>query len=136
LEVILTGNMEDDRRMVPRVKVDREVMVLTDVSLLDADIVDYQPPLTLIGRTRDLSLHGLSLVLPSIRADRRSGSATPTMTVILDLPVSAIAVRVAAVYAKPLNDLDPYRASIIGLCIEHISEHDYHLLNQYLAHLI
>jgi hypothetical protein len=137
-EAILSGNLEPDRRLVPRVKVDHEVTVLADVSLLDADIADrLELPLNLIGRTRDLSLGGLSLRLPSFRADERyANTAVPiTMKVTLDLPVGSVAMRAAAAYARPSIERDPYQASIIGLRIEEISEHDHHLLENYLSKL-
>ena len=136
-EAILSINIESDRRLVPRVKVDHEVTVLADVSLLDANIIDrLQLPLTLVGRTRDLSLRGLSLILPSIRADERYPTvAAPTMNVTLDLPVGSVALRAAAVYAKPVTERDPYRASVIGLCIAEISKRDHELLEHYLSKL-
>jgi hypothetical protein len=118
--------------------VDHEVTVLADASLFDADITDgLGLPLTLIGRTRDLSLRGLSLILPSFRADERyATTAVPTtMNVTLDLPVGTVAMQAAAVYARPGIERDPYQGSIMGLRIEEISEHDHHLLKNYLSKL-
>lgn len=137
-EAVLSSNLEPDRRLVPRVKVDHEVTVLADASLLDANITDgLGLPLRLIGRTRDLSLRGLSLILPSFRVDERyATTAFPiTMNVALDLPAGSVAMRAAAVYARPGMERDPYQGSIMGLRIEEISEHDHHLLENYLSQL-
>src|SRR2546428_1812578 len=112
-EAVLSGNPEPDRRLIPRVKVDHEVTVLADVSLLDGEIIEHlKLPLTLIGTTRDLSLRGLSLILPSFRADERyANAAVPiTMDVVLELPAGSVAMRAVAVYAKPVIERDPYEA--------------------------
>ena len=57
------------------------------------------------------------------------------MDVVLELPAGSVAMRAVAVYAKPVIERDPYEASIIGLRIEEISEHDHHLLENYLSKL-
>jgi hypothetical protein len=111
----------DDRRRAPRYN----VRVSFSVSILDekADSTNTRPPLTLVGRTRNVSESGLALVVPSLNLgighldDRNS-----TLRLVLDLPDGRAEVHVTPARSYPLDGADRDGGYFIGAKITRMSD--------------
>jgi hypothetical protein len=111
----------DDRRRAPRYN----VRVSFSISILDetADDKNRQPPLTLVGRTRNVSASGLALIVPSLSLGTgHLDDGNSTLQLILDLPGGRVEVQVTPVRSHPLDGADGEGGYFIGVKITHLSE--------------
>jgi uncharacterized membrane protein (UPF0136 family) len=82
---------------------------------------------SLVGYTRDLSEHGLGLILPSMPAAtaKRLVETQQGLTIMLALPIGYVALQARAVRLKQLNEPIPgVITSVIGARIESMSDFD------------
>ena len=104
-----------------------------DMSLLGAESAGTGGlPMTLTGGTHDLSASGLSLVLPSVRADEQFPvSPNPKVEVTVRTPGGSVEMKATVVYVLA-RERDSIPASIVGLRIDEIKERTRKLLISYL----
>jgi hypothetical protein len=127
--------LQPDRRLTPRVIATLEVNVRVDLSLLDVEIARTDHfPLSLMGRTYDLSARGLSVGLPSVRADKRFPTGqNPRAEVSVITPSGLVEIEASAMYVLAPGERDCSHGSIVGLRIDGISESHQKLLRGYLS---
>ncbi len=101
------------------------------VSLLDARPRAY--PAALEGHTRDLSICGLSLVLPAIRiGERYLTGESHVLRITLRLPTSSIQLHGVPVRYERLGEEDPDTGYIVGVHVKEMSDKDRALFEEYL----
>jgi hypothetical protein len=111
----------DDRRRAPRYN----VRVSFSISILDdkAEYGNTRPPLTLVGRTRNVSASGLALTVPSLNlGTRQLNDENSTLRLILDLQGERVEVIVTPVRSHPLDGADKDSGYFIGARITHMSD--------------
>jgi c-di-GMP-binding flagellar brake protein YcgR len=85
-----------------------------------------------MGGTHDLSAGGMSLVLPSVRADERfPASQNPTVDVTVRTPGGSVEMKATVMYVLA-DERNSSHASIVGLRIDKISGRTQTLLMNYL----
>src|SRR6266545_200492 len=103
------NSSHSERRRSARLKVQCHTELTADLSLLDAaQPEDPASKLVFFGETQDISAHGLSFVLPSIRIDEKYCEQSRPLRLSLQLPIAAIELEANAVRCVPLdeNNLD------------------------------
>ena len=110
-----------------------EVNLRADLALLGVESAGSGGlPLKLMGGTHDLSARGLSLVLPSVRADERfPASPNPRVDVTVRTPGGSVEMKATVVYVLA-DERNSSPASLVGLRIDEINEHPQALLMNYL----
>jgi hypothetical protein len=111
----------DNRRRAPRYN----VRVSFSVSILDgkADDAKTRAPLTLVGRTRNVSESGLAIVVPSLNLGTgHLDDKDSTLRLLLDLPGERVEVQVNPVRSYPLDGADRDGGYFIGAKITHMSD--------------
>lgn len=111
----------DDRRRAPRYN----VRVSFSISILDekADYINTRPPLTLVGRTRNVSESGLALVVPSLNLGTgHLNDENSSLQLILDLPGEQVKVIATPVRSRPLDGADGDSGYFIGAKFTHMSD--------------
>lgn len=105
-----------DRRHEPRVTASHEVRVEIGNAILNRDLgTGSLGPLTLYGRTRDLSPSGLGIVIPAADiGPRHSGESLPAR-VKVGLPGGGLEVEAEAVHWAPLDEMGLGRGVLIGV---------------------
>jgi DNA-binding response OmpR family regulator len=92
------------------------------------------PPL--IGHTRDLSVTGLSLVVPALRAsDREFYGKKDTLHITLSLPTQNLEIQAIPVRYQWLDEYSGIKSYLIGAHIVNMSDGDRALFNRYLEML-
>ena len=110
-----------DRRRAPRY----DVRLSFSVSILDDDArhENARPPLTLVGRTRNLSDTGFALVVPSLRlGTNKLDDGNSTLRLMLDLPTGTVEVHLVPVRSHQLGENDKDVGYFIGAKITHLSD--------------
>jgi len=133
----LTVYTGPDRRLTRRVITNLEVNLRADFALLGVESAGTGGlPLKLMGSTHDLSARGLSLVLPSVRADERFPASTnPTVDVTVRTPGGSVEMKATVVYILAPDERNSLLASIVGLQIDEINERTQTLLMNYLKEI-
>ena len=113
----------NERRHTHRFKAACEAELTATLTLLDTDAHSHGEALVFLGRTKDLSASGLSLVLPSTPIDERycGESATP-LQLSLHLPAGPVNLEVSPVRCEPLNNEDTALGYLIGAQILSIDD--------------
>ncbi|MDQ1524207.1 MAG: hypothetical protein QOE47_2131 [Pyrinomonadaceae bacterium] len=116
-----------ERRRFARRKASFAVSLPVGVSVpnehLDPEAEEYPNPI--MGRTRDLSETGLSLLLPSLSLGREQISAANfPLRLVLSLPGGVAVLQAVAVRAEAVDADEAGRGFLIGARIEKMSERD------------
>ena len=116
-----------ERRIARRHKVACEVRLPVGVSMpnerIKPDAEHYPQPI--MGRTRDVSETGLSLILPWLSlGDERIDVPGYPLRVVLCLPGGIIIVHAETVRTEPLLDEQGREAYLVGAHITRMSTHD------------
>ncbi|MDQ1557193.1 MAG: hypothetical protein QOD32_253 [Pyrinomonadaceae bacterium] len=116
-----------ERRRFTRRKASFAVSLPVGVSVpnehLDPEAEEYPNPI--MGRTRDLSETGLSLLLPSLSLGREQISAANfPLRLVLSLPGGVAVVQAVAVRAEAVDADEAEQGFLIGARIEKMSERD------------
>jgi hypothetical protein len=110
-----------DRRRAPRY----DARLSFSVSVLDNDTrhENTRPPLTLVGRTRNLSDTGLALIVPSLRlGTNKLDDGDCILRLMLDLPTGTVEVHMMPVRSHHLSENDKDVGYFIGARITHLSD--------------
>lgn len=110
-----------DRRRAPRydARLSFSVSVLGD----DASHENTRPPLTLVGRTRNLSDTGFALIVPSLRlGTKKLDDGDSTLRLMLDLPTGTVEIHTVPVRSHQLGENDKDVGYFIGAKITHLSD--------------
>ena len=113
-----------NRRRAPRYT----TRVSFSISILDerADSADTRPPLTLVGRTRNISESGLALIVPSLNLGTgQLNDGNSTLRLMLDLPGEPIEIDVIPVRSHPLGESDRDHGFLIGAKIKEIGDAEF-----------
>jgi hypothetical protein len=113
-----------ERRHSQRLKARCDAELTANLSILDFAADVNAEPLTFFGETRDVSAHGISLVLPSISIDAKYCSEPERVKISLHLPEGSVALEGEPVRCEPLNPEDIGKGSLLGARILSISDHD------------
>jgi len=101
---------------------------------IDPEAEHYPQPI--LGRTRDLSESGLSLVLPWLSlGDERIDVAGYPLRVVLCLPSGLIVLHAETVRTEPLTDIDGRACYLVGARITRLNAHDEQSYRQFLNSL-
>ena len=106
-----------ERRRAARHRAQRAARLLFTLRMSDAGTTagGSQPRPALIGYTRDISLTGLSLVVPGVRdSDREFYGTYDTLRITLSLPTGNVEVQAAPVRYQWLDESDPGKGYLIG----------------------
>jgi hypothetical protein len=110
-----------NRRRAPRydARLSFSVSVLDD----DAPHENTRPPLTLVGRTRNMSDTGFALIVPSLRlGTNKLDGGNSTLRLMLDLPTGTVEIHVVPVRSHQLGENDKDVGYFIGAKITHLSD--------------
>ncbi|MCA1634770.1 MAG: PilZ domain-containing protein [Acidobacteria bacterium] len=111
----------DDRRRASRYN----ARVSFSISILEVEAVDIntRPPLTLVGRTRNVSESGLGLVVPSLNLGTgHLNDGDSALRLLLDLSGERIEIHVIPVRSYPLDESERDAGFFIGVKITHMSD--------------
>jgi c-di-GMP-binding flagellar brake protein YcgR len=127
--------LASERRRRLRRKAELGVHLLTSMALLDVGAVE-NGELSFLGTTRDISVEGLCLVLPSVRVDERYfAGKTRQLNVVLNLPTAPVRVQASPVYCRRLAEREPEEGYLIGMRFLEMSEYERARLVTYLCKL-
>jgi hypothetical protein len=116
-------NFSTERRHSQRLKARLDAELAANLSILDVNADVPAELLIFFGETKDLSAHGVSLVLPSISIDEKYCSERDRVKVSLHLPEGSVALEVEPVRCVPLNPEDVGQGFLLGARILSISDH-------------
>ena len=127
-----------ERRIARRHKVACEVRLPVGVSMpnerINPDAEHYPQPI--MGRTRDVSETGLSLILPWLSlGDERIDVPGYPLRVVLCLPGGIIIVHAETVRCEPLVDEHGRGCYLVGARIRRMSQHDERRYSKFLESL-
>ena|GEM_PF-1078377 len=134
LEARLAG-LFGERRVARRHRVACEVQLPVGVSMpnerIDPAAEHYPEPI--MGRTRDVSETGLSLVLPDCHlGDERIDAPGYPLRIVLCLPGGIVIVHAQTVRCTPLLDEQGRGYYLVGAHITRMSEHDRRRFDKFL----
>ena len=113
-----TPSYPSERRKAKRFIWEVEAQLSADLALLDSSQGGVQAePLLLLGATRDVSVLGVGLVVPSIRIDETFCSQPHLMPLSLHLSSGSVEFTVKAVHSQPIVSNDPDMGYVVGLRI-------------------
>ncbi|PYS83954.1 MAG: hypothetical protein DMF67_06695 [Acidobacteria bacterium] len=130
--------LASERRHRLRRQAELGVHLLTSMALLDVGVVENGESrgLSFLGTTRDISVEGLCLVLPSVRVDERYfADEIRQFDVVLNLPTASVRVQASPVYCRRLAEREPEEGYLIGMRFLEMSEHERAHLVTYLCKL-
>jgi len=113
-----------ERRHSQRIKVRCDAELTANLSILDGDTNVASESLIFFGETKDVSTHGVALILPSISIHEKYCRESDRVKVSLHLPQGSIALEVAPIRCVPLNPRDIGQGSLLGVRILKISDHE------------
>ena len=134
MESHISEIFSNDRRRMIR----REVRLAVSVYLIKTEAPADNPhrPLAVLGYTKNISIDGLALIVPSIEM---SGDITDSehymLRIILALPVGDVEMKAIAVRHERLNANSPDIGYLIGARISEMSERERELYVEYLRTL-
>jgi hypothetical protein len=137
MEVIMSTNWEvlnPNRRNAPRFP----TRLPTSLSLADHDsgLGHIDRPPIIPGETKDISIEGLALIVPSLRTDRHDLTQLQHVwRIVMALPVGHVQVHAVLVRFQRFRGDDPQTGYLIGLRIKEIDEADRILFNSYMQTL-
>lgn len=114
LTSVENSSLSNERRGTARIKAGCDAELTASISILDTDAHMPTEALVFFGRTRDLSLEGLSLILPSTPIDERYCGKTSRIQLALHLPKGSINLQVSPVRCVPLDDSDTAMGYMMG----------------------
>jgi PilZ domain len=103
-----------ERRRTPRLKATCDAELLTSVAILDNDEQSPVGSLIFLGRTLDVSISGLAIVLPSTPVDERYCNEATRLRLLLHLPAGTVRLEVNPVRCAPLNADDRAMGYLLG----------------------
>ena len=126
-----------EKRVAPRHPARQKIRLLFSLSVLDADMSAGQRPLTLLGRTRDVSATGLALIVPRISIHGRDLIHSERALLIeLELPTGTIKLQGLPVRYERIEEPEEGETGyLLGVRIKEISVHARAELNNYLRTL-
>jgi hypothetical protein len=113
-----------ERRHSQRIKVRCDAELTSNLSILGGDANVPGELLIFFGETKDLSNHGVSLILPSISIDEKYCSESNRVKISLHLPEGSVALEIEPVHCVPLNPKDIGQGSLLGGRIVSMSGHE------------
>lgn len=130
--------LNPNRRSSPRF----QARIPTSLSLADhagglSPIVGHidRPPV-IPGETVDISLNGLSLLVPSLRTDRHDLTQLQHVwRIVMALPIGHVQIHALLVRYQRFRGNDPRTGYLIGVRIEEMSEADRMLFTDYVRTL-
>jgi DNA-binding response OmpR family regulator len=127
-----------ERRSAERHKHQRAARLLYKLAMSDSNpnVKGAELSTTLIGHTRDLSVTGLSLVVPGLRgSDREFFGKKEIMHITLSLPDQNLHIQAIPVRYQWLDDYAGIKSYLVGAHIVHMSDDDRAHFNRYLEML-
>ena len=103
-----------ERRHSRRITVRCDAELTSNLSILGGDANVSGESLIFFGETKDLSNHGVSLILPSISIDEKYCSESNRVKISLHLPEGSVALEIEPVRCVPLNPKDIGQGSLLG----------------------
>ena len=113
-----------ERRHSRRITVRCDAELTSNLSILGGDANVSGESLIFFGETKDLSNHGVSLILPSISIDEKYCSESNRVKISLHLPEGSVALEVEPVHCVSLNPKDIGQGSLLGGRIVSMSGHE------------
>jgi hypothetical protein len=113
-----------ERRHSRRITVRCDAELTSNLSILGGDANVSGESLIFFGETKDLSNHGVSLILPSISIDKKYCSESNRVKISLHLPEGSVALEVEPVHCVSLNPKDTGQGSLLGGRIVSMSGHE------------
>jgi hypothetical protein len=113
-----------ERRSMRRLRVNCEVELAANLSLLDNDAYDAESPLIFFGQTSDLSAVGLAMVLPATIIDERFCTDANRLKLSLHLPQGIIGLEVAPVRCERISDSYSVRGYLLGTRITKVDQQE------------
>lgn len=120
-----------ERRQVPRLKTICEVELTASLAILDRDAHPCSETLLFYGRTSDLSVGGLSVVLPATQIDDRFCGDWARLELSLFLPTGSVRLEVNPVRWQLLHEQDTRLGYLMGAQILRIDDNR-NIYNDYL----
>ena len=124
-----------ERRDALRHEAQREAQLLFVASLPESKTSagDEQHLPKLIGYTRDLSLRGMSLIVPVVpSSDSYFYDLECTLQITLDLPTGTIQIDAVPIRYEPLDEEGTEKGCLIGVRITKMNQTDEALYAEYL----
>jgi CheY-like chemotaxis protein len=130
----VSGGMIERRRAV-RLNTQRAARLIFTTAPADLSVADSaQPTPTVIGHTRDISLTGLSLVVPGIHeSDGKFYGVRSQVRINLSLPQATIDIEVKPVRYQWLGEQEGKKSYLVGAHIVRMSDEDRAKFNDYLG---
>jgi CheY-like chemotaxis protein len=124
-----------ERRRAVRYHVERAARLLFTTAPSDTSSAEgKQPTPSIIGHTRDISVTGLSLIVPGVHQDDvKFFGERATVRIILSLPTTMIDIELQPTRYEWLSAEGEKRGYLIGASITNISDGDREQLSQYLG---
>ena len=113
-----------ERRRVRRLKARCEIELMATLSLLDNDVQNCDSSLVFLGRTHDLSVSGMCMVLPSTVIDERFCTGANRLSLSLHVPDGMIALEVSPVRCERLNGAYAGQGYLLGTKITNVDDPD------------
>lgn len=126
--------LNPNRRSSPRFP----VRLPTSLSLADHDsgLGHIDRPPVIPGETRDISMEGLALIVPSLRTDRHDLTQLQHVwRIVMALPMGHVQIHALLVRYQRFRGDDPQTGYLIGVRIEEMGEADRMLFANYLQTL-
>ncbi len=111
-----------ERRRVRRLKARCEIELMATLSLLDNDVQHCDSSLVFLGRTHDLSVAGMCMVLPSTVIDERFCSGANRLSLSLHVPDGVIGLEVSPVRCERLNGPYAGQGYLLGTKITSVDD--------------
>ena len=128
LSLLLPGG---ERRRSPRYPVPPGVPLVVGVAVTDGT----GKPRTFTGRARDVSPHGLAILMPPDESCGELVGNSHSFAVVVSLPAGVIQFRAAPAYCHPPDEGQAASGYVVGVRIAEISEQSQSLLEEYLQGL-
>src|SRR5689334_17666598 len=113
-----------ERRSMRRLRVNCEVELAANLSLLDNDAYDGDSKLIFFGQTSDLSAAGLAMVLPATIIDERFCSGSNRLKLSLHLPDGIVGLEVTPVRCERLTDAYSVNGYLLGTRITNVEQRE------------
>lgn len=111
---VQTPSFPIERRRSPRLHTKLEAEMVVSLLLLDTSSDGEDDTLLLLGETQDVSVGGLSIVVPAIRIDEKYCAEARPLTLSLRLDPVPVQLTLETIHCERLRGDDPDQGYIIG----------------------